>query len=112
MYFDNEEEYKEMVKDEYELLKANQRYIKIHDSEKNNLEIQKVRKEVEEYIERRNIVNFGKLYKKFSNKFGEYQFYELILSYLENKLIIEEIMPTEFTNLSDALIRKRGIEIW
>lgn len=111
-YFNDEEEYDDILNYESELFYANQHYIENYDETKDNSKISGMRKEVEKYIDEKGITTFQKLYNKFSNNLGIYQFYETVIAYLENLLVIEQIMPVEFTNLQEALIRKRGLKVW
>lgn len=111
-YFNDEEEYDDILNYESELFYANQHYLENYDETRDNSKISGIRKEVERYIDEKGITTFQKLYNKFSNNLGIYQFYEAVIAYLENLLVIEQIMPVEFTNLQEALIRKRGLKVW
>lgn len=111
-YFNDEEEYDDILNYESELFYANQHYLENYDETRDNSKISGIRKEVEKYIDEKGITTFQKLYNKFSNNLGIYQFYETVIAYLENLLVIEQIMPVEFTNLQEALIRKRGLKVW
>lgn len=111
-YFNDEEEYDDILNYESELFYANQHYLENYDETRDNSKISGIRKEVEKYIDEKGITTFQKLYNKFSNNLGIYQFYEAVIAYLENLLVIEQIMPVEFTNLQEALIRKRGLKVW
>lgn len=111
-YFNDEEEYEDILNYESELFYANQHYLENYDEARDNSKIGEIRKEAEKYIDEKGITTFQKLYNKFSNNLGIYQFYEMVIAYLENLLVIEQIMPVEFTNLQETLIRKRGMKVW
>lgn len=111
-HFIDEEEYEDILNYESELFYANQHYLKNYDEARDNSKIGGIRKEVEKYIDEKGITTFQKLYNKFSNNLGIYQFYEMVIAYLENLLVIEQIMSVEFTNLQETLIRKKGMKVW